>query len=317
MKHVFTLLTLILCLSPALAQRQRAQEPLETGFERKLGVIYKTVGERSLALDIYYPEVGTKSPSPVIVYTHGGGWAAGSRLKAARGSFAALFKELLEEGFSVASVDYRLCRKGGSTRMRDCVIDAKDAVRFLVKNSARLSLDPDRLFVFGDSAGGHIAQMLLLTPSRHLTGDADLANVDYKVTGGVSWYGPCDFENQDLFNHDDRPNFKDRFGPRILGAGEVTPEERLRLYREMSPVNYLEKDSPPLLMIQGDKDTTIPVKHAYRMDKEAKKLQAPVMIMIVKNSGHNWRKVDADIEPTRAEIIRATIDFFTSHLPGD
>ena len=80
MKHVFTLLTLILCLSPALAQRQRAQEPLETGFERKLGVIYKTVGERSLALDIYYPEVGTKSPSPVIVYTHGGGWAAGSRL---------------------------------------------------------------------------------------------------------------------------------------------------------------------------------------------------------------------------------------------
>lgn len=70
-------------------------------------------------------------------------------------------------------------------------------------------------------------------------------------------------------------------------------------------------------MIQGDKDTTIPVKHAYRMAKEAEELGAPVKTMIIKNSGHNWRKVDADIEPTRAEIIRATIDFFTSQLPDN
>ena len=43
-------------------------------------------------------------------------------------------------------------------------------------------------------------------------------------------------------------------------------------------------------MIQGDKDTTIPVKHAYFMQQKAKQLQAPVEIMIIKNAGHNWRK---------------------------
>jgi dipeptidyl aminopeptidase/acylaminoacyl peptidase len=67
-------------------------------------------------------------------------------------------------------------------------------------------------------------------------------------------------------------------------------------------------------MIQGDKDTTIPVKHAYFMREKAKQLQAPVEIMIIKNSGHNWRKVDAEIEPSRTEIIERTIDFFVDHL---
>lgn len=297
----------------AAAQDRKPRAPLETGFERKLGVVYKTVGQRELELDLYYPGAGTEAPFPVIVYTHGGGWSAGSRFNASNGLFGPLFKKLLHQGFAVASVDYRLCRKDGPVRMRDCVIDSKDALRFLVKNSGALNIDPDRVFVFGDSAGGHIAQMLLLTPPSSLTGDDALADIDYKIVAGLSWYGPSDFENQDLFNHDDSPDFRDRFGPRILGEGEVTPEEKRHLYREMSPVNYLKKDSPPLLMVQGDKDTTIPVKHAHHMKKRAQELNAPVELLIVKNSGHNWRKVDADIEPSRDEIIRSTAEFFVRH----
>lgn len=305
-------LLIVASLSGA-AQSKKPRVPLETGFERKLGMVYKTVGERKLEFDLYYPEAATKKPCPVIVYTHGGGWAAGSRFNAARGAFASLFKELLGDGFCIVSVDYRLCRKGGSVRMRDCVIDSKDAIRFLVKNGATLGIAPDQIYVFGDSAGGHIAQMLLLSPPVSLTGDANLAEVDYKIVAGLSWYGPCDFENQDLFNHDDRPDFRDRFGPRIIGAADVTPEEKRRLYREMSPVTYLKKDSPPLLMIQGDKDTTIPVKHAHFMEKRARDMAAPVQTLIVKNAGHNWRKVDAAIEPSRDEIIRATVKFFMGH----
>lgn len=313
MTHAITLLTLILCLCQAAAQRQRTKAPLETGFERKLGVVYKTVGQRKLEFDMYFPETRTTKPGPVVVYTHGGGWAAGSRFNAARGAFAPLFKELIGHGFCIVSVDYRLCRKGGAIRMRDCVIDSKDAIRYLVKNSEVLSIDPERVFVFGDSAGGQIAQMLLLTPPTSLTGDADLARVDYEIAAGLSWYGPCDFENQNLFNHDDRPDFRDRFGPRIVGAADVSPEEKLRLYREMSPVNYLTKDSPPLLLIQGDKDTTIPVKHAIHLEKRARELKAPVKTLIIKNAGHNWRKVDADIEPSCEQIIRATVKFFVGH----
>ena len=135
---------------------------LETGGERKLEVVYKNISGRDLTLDLYYPTARRSKKCPVIVFTHGGGWAAGSRYKAATGNFESVFLQLVKEGFAVAPVTYRLAKKDSNVAMRDCVIDCKDAIRFLAKNSESLGIDPMRICVMGDSAGGHIAQMLLL-----------------------------------------------------------------------------------------------------------------------------------------------------------
>ncbi|HUV67667.1 MAG TPA: alpha/beta hydrolase fold domain-containing protein [Sedimentisphaerales bacterium] len=291
----------------------RQSKYLETGGERKLEVLYKQAAEKDLHLDLYYPTVNRTATCPVIVFTHGGGWAAGSRTKAANGSFGQIFQQLIKKGFAVAPVSYRLAKKESNVAMRDCVIDCKDAIRYLAKNAEDLGIDPTRFYVMGDSAGGHIAQMLLLASPESLPGDPALADVSYNMVAGLSWYGPCDFEKMSLFNHDDRPDFRDRFAPRLLGS-DSGPQDKLTRYREMSPINYLTEKSPPLLMIQGDKDTTIPVKHAYYMDEKAKSLKAPVEIMIIKNAGHNWRKVDADIEPSREVIIERTVQFFVDHF---
>ena len=297
----------------ATTQRAQASKYLETGGQRKLEVLYKQVSGRDLHLDLYYPTKNRADKCPVVIFTHGGGWAAGSRYKAATGDFESVFLQLVKEGFAVAPVTYRLAKKDSNVAMRDCVIDCKDAIRFLSKNNKALEIDPMRVYVMGDSAGGHIAQMLLLSSPESLPGDPTLAEVTYRMVAGVSWYGPCDFEKTDLFNHDDRPDFRDRFGPRILGS-DSGPQDKLTRYREMSPINYLTPTSPPLLMIQGDKDTTIPVKHAYYMQEKAKAVQAPVEILIVKNSGHNWRSVGADIEPSREVIVERTVQFFVDHL---
>jgi len=287
---------------------------LNTGGERKLNVLYKETKEENLYLDIYYPKNRTAGEKlPVVIYTHGGGWAAGSRHGAANASFKTVHTALLEKGFCVVSVSYRLWKKEGETSMRDCVIDSKDAMRYLSKHNEALGLDANRFFSFGDSAGGQISQMLLLSAPETLKGNPDLSSYNYKMVAGVSWYGPCDFENISLFNHDDSPVSKDRFGARITKQN-TKPKEKLALYKEMSPINYLEKNSAPLLMIQGDKDTTIPVKHAYYMKEKAEAIGAPVTTLIVKNAGHNWRKVGADIHPTREEIITTTVDYFVSHL---
>jgi acetyl esterase/lipase len=275
-------------------------------------VVYKQVDGRKLYLDFYFPDEDTSTNKPVVIYTHGGGWAAGSKHGAGNASFNVVHKALLKQGFCVAAVQYRLTKKNSGVVMRDCVIDAKDAIRFLSAHSKELGIAPNRIYAFGDSAGGHLAQMLLLTPPDSLTGDPELSKYSYQTVAGVSWYGPCDFEDEQLFNHDDRPNFRDRFGPRILGPGSK-PQDKLERYREMSPVNYLTKDSPPLLMIQGDKDTTIPVKQAYRMQEALTTIDAPVEIMIIKNAGHNWRSVDAPIEPNRNEIIQQTVEFISKH----
>ena len=282
---------------------------------KKLNVLYKNTQEQDLYLDIYYPnEVDKSKKLPVVVYTHGGGWAAGSRHGIANASFGKVAKKLLAEGFCVVTVSYRLYKKGGTTTMRDCVVDAKDALRYLSKNSEKLGIDSKRFFSFGDSAGGQIAQMLLLSASEELKGDGELATYSYNMIAGVSWYGPCDFEKTSLFNHNDRKDFRDRFGPRILKS-DSDPKDKLALYREMSPINYLTTKSPPLLMIQGDKDTTIPVKHAYYMKEKADSINAPVEIMIIENAGHNWRKAEKekDIKPTREEIIQKTVDFLVSY----
>ncbi len=292
----------------------RTRSYLETGGERKLETVYKTTSAGDLHLDLYYPTPRPAGKCPVIIYTHGGGWAAGSKLGAGSASFAAVFKPLLAQGVAVASVQYRLYKPDNDVAVRDCVIDAKDAVRYLAKHSADLGLDPDRFFAFGDSAGGQIAQLLLLSAPESLPGAPELAGTVYRIVAGVSWYGPCDFEKTDLFNHDDRADFRDRFGARILRS-PASPEEKLARYREMSPINYLHPRSAPLLMIQGDQDTTIPVKHAYHMKAKAAAVRAPVEIMIVKHAGHNWRQVGAPIAPSRDEIVRRTVDFFSAHLP--
>ena len=67
-------------------------------------------------------------------------------------------------------------------------------------------------------------------------------------------------------------------------------------------------------MIQGDQDTTIPVHHAYYMQAKAKACAAPVELLIVKNAGHNWRAVDAPIEPSREAIVQCSVDFLVAEL---
>jgi acetyl esterase/lipase len=301
-----------------------ALEPLkgESGADAKKGmgspgkkmmnVLFKQTPQGPVYFDFYFPDTDSNSNKPVVLFTHGGGWAAGDKSKAGTGSFNTVHRALLKKGFCVLSVGYRKVAKGGDTAMRDCVIDAKDALRYISAYKKELGIDPNRIYTFGDSAGGHLAQMVLLSPPDNLLGDPELAKYAYKTVAGVSWYGPCDFQDPQLFNPDDRENFKDRFGARIMG-GDSKPEDKEKRYREMSPVSYLTKDSPALLMFQGDKDTTIPVKQAYRMQEALKTITAPVEIIIVKNAGHNFKPVDGDISPSRGEIIEHTIQFFIDH----
>ena len=280
----------------------------------KLDIAYKTTEQGALRLDLHYPEaLKSGAKYPLVVFTHGGGWAAGRKTIGVRGVRFKGLKALNDQGFCVASVGYRLCTKGGDITMRDCVTDAKDALRFLAKNAAKFSLDAQHVFTWGDSAGGHLAQMLLLSPPESFPGDPSLADAKYRLIAGVSWYGPCDFEKTELFNGPGQTGVRDRFGARIIKRG-ANKKNRLAAYREVSPVNYLRADSPPLLMLQGDKDPTIPVHHAHYMKDRAETVKAPVEIIIVENSLHNWRAEGGPIRPSLDEVMTKTASFMKRHL---
>ena len=308
-KHALLILAaLLLCLTAF----SHAESP--SAITTRSDIVYKTTEQGPLKLDLHYPAAPKAGETfPLVLFTHGGGWVTGTKTIGDRGVRFMGVKALNAQGFCVASVDYRLCTKEGDIMVRDCVTDAKDALRFLAKNAARFSLDAEHVFTWGDSAGGHLAQMLLLSPPESFPGDPALADAKYRLIVGVSWYGPCDFEKIDLFTPPGGSEVRDRFGSRILKAG-ADQKTRLPAYREVSPVNYLRADSPPLLMMQGDKDPTIPVQHAHHMKERADAVKAPVETFIVQNSGHNWREVGGTLRPTLDEIMTKTAEFMKQQL---
>lgn len=285
---------------------------LKTNEDLILNVKYKTTKEEDLYLDIYYPAVHKEGEKiPFVLYTHGGGWFAGSKENIARSPLKEPFLELVKKGFAVVSVNYRLV-KHKSVLMRDCVIDAMDAVRYISKNSNNLGLDSNRVFVLGDSAGGHIAQMITLADPNEFKGDHNLYGNPYKVIAGVSWYGPSDFTIKELFVTKDATKEADRFSSRITKK-EKNSSKIKEMYKEMSPIFYLTPNSPPLYMMAAENDTTIPVAHAYHMKKRADEIGAPVSILTVKNAGHNWRKAGGNIDPTLETIVQKTLNFLSTY----
>lgn len=285
---------------------------LETQGEKKLNLLYKNLPEESLYLDLYYPVGVEKRDLPVIVFTHGGGWGAGSKEGAARGSHRELFTKLIAEGFCVAAVNYRLVPMYGENRVPECVADCKDAVRYLAKHAKSLGLSADKFYTVGNSAGGHLSMMLLLTPPQAQPGLADLQNVKYTMVAGVSWYGWANQEHEELFIKPNKPR-TNPLGPnhsRICKPG-LTPEQRKQIIREMSPSTWLSKDSPPLFMLHGTEDQTILPKHATWMKDLADQRDADVQILLVEGAGHGWGK--SGIKPSKDEVIQSTVDFFVKH----
>ena len=284
---------------------------LPTNGEKELNIKFKTTPEEDLYLDIYYPCQSEKKNLPVLVYTHGGGWINGSKENITKGLIQETFLKLVENGFAVVSINYRLVRHD-SVAMRDCVVDAMDALRYLSKHANRLGLNVNRVYLFGDSAGGHLAQMLTLADPSKFPGDKSLIHHKYKVIAGVSWYGPSDFTKIELFETADTSKVPDRFRERIMKSG-WNPVLKDEMYKEMSPVYYLKKSSPPLYMMEADKDTTIPVGHAYHMKEKSDSVNANVEMLIVKNAGHNWRVAGGERDPSPEVITQKTVDFFLKY----
>lgn len=272
-------------------------------------VVFKTEGDLPLKMDLYYPSGKIQKSAPAHVFIHGGGWTANSRKivldtpESYAVDYLAVFELLAREGYVGVSIDYRLA--GDSTKMPQLVEDVNDAIRFLHKEGTDYGIDSDRLAVWGSSAGGHLALMVGLPPGDTFPGDPALAAYPSTVRCVVSWYGAGDFTLSSAGGPAGSANLRKIFGE--------TYDDAPDLYRQMSPVAHLAQGAVPILLLTGEKDTTILPEQSESLHHRAQSLGLDSTYVLVSNSGHGWRPMGGPIVPSQEEIHTLTAEFIRKH----
>src|SRR6478735_7296234 len=227
MKALLTAFALILAVTAAAAQAQNPPSTYAVSTQAKIE--YAQHDGVSLTGDLYLPKGLDKAP--LVIAAHGGGWQAGAPITYRHwGTF------LAKNGFAVFAISYRLSKPGTKT-FPGAVYDVKAAVQFARANAARLGIDPDRIGLRGDSAGGHLTALVALA------GDEALYSTEYRndpnaataanVKAVVGFYGVYDMQAQWLHDQITRP--RDQITEKFLG---VSPMQNRRIYFDASPTSY-------------------------------------------------------------------------------
>lgn len=236
-------------------------------------IVYReVVGFRPLALDFHAPT----DPAATIVYLHGGGWRRGSRRDTVVPGFHG---RLAAAGFAVAAADYRLSGEATFPAQLD---DVRAAIEWVHANG------PTPVFLWGESAGAHLALLAALDGST--------------VDAVVAWYPPTDLVGLPA----DRA---------AVGGGADNSRETELLgpasASSASPLTYVRRDAPPILLMHGDADDVVPAAQSSRLAEALRAAGAPVALDIVAGAGHMWRDAtDFDAIMTRS------ITFLRSSAPG-
>ncbi|HEY4293366.1 alpha/beta hydrolase [Luteibacter sp.] len=210
--------------------------------------------EHGLSLDVYTPAHADRAP--VVVYFYGGDWTTGKRQW-----YRWVGKALAAQGIVAVIPDYRL---SPSVRMDGFLHDGANAVRWTRDHVARYGGDPSHLFVMGHSAGGQIAAMLA-------TDKQWLSTVGMKprdLSGFIGVAGAYDFLPLDE--------------PRYLAMFGDTPEEQAR----SQPVNFVDGDEPPALLLQGEEDTEVFPSEAISLEGRYRQMGEPVELKLYPALGH-------------------------------
>jgi acetyl esterase/lipase len=198
-------------------------------YEQHAALTYATHDGVALQGDLYLPKGA--GPYPALVAVHGGGWQQGARTQ-----FQHWGPYLAARGYVLFTISYRLAKKG--TKMfPQAVHDIVAAVRFLRANAAQYRIDPDRLALFGASAGGHLASLAALgaNADAFLDGypDDPQASASAKVKVLIGVYGVYDLMEMWERYRADSP--RDNNIENFLGA---SPMESRKLYFDATPISY-------------------------------------------------------------------------------
>lgn len=271
----------------------------------------RPLGFRPLLMDVHLP-TSNDGPVPCVVWIHGGAWWEGDR-RFPPGNWPhedGWFRLFVEAGMAVATIDYRL---SGEAHYPAQLGDAQAAIRFLRHQAGALGINPDRIGVCGESAGGHLAALVALT------GDSPVAPTDRSVVGpssavaaAVPMYAVTDLLAFGPGGPDSTGEDESWEGPYpadlLLGH---PAREGADVARAASPLGHVHAAAPPMLLLHGAADTVVPPGHSERLAIALQHVGAPVRLELVPGAGHCFAGVDP------LPMLQFAVAFLTKHLRDD
>lgn len=248
-----------------------------------LNIPYTITQNERQQLDIIYPSVGN-SPYKVIVAIHGGGWEKGDRKSASLQSV----QLATQQGYAVINVGYRLTDEA---KWPAQLHDVKAAIRYLRANAKQYRLNTQKIVVWGNSAGGHLASMLAATNGVKEMEDLSMGSpqASSEIQGVVSWYGISDISKL--------PDASMDIANKLMGFNvRENPEDA----KVASPIHYINKDFPPIFMIHGTNDRVVPfeqsIEFAKKINEVTQKKQASIKLHINAKHSDNQMKTITNVD---------------------
>jgi acetyl esterase/lipase len=259
--------------------------------------VYKATKEGELQLFYFTPSDWKASDRrAAMVWIHGGAWVGGTT-----DGFMPHARYCAMRGAVGFNMTYRLAKPDGPT-VADCIADCKSAIRYIRAHAPELGVDPNRIAVAGDSAGGHLAAAL-----GTLDGFNDLAD-DFKISArpdAMILFNPI----VDMMEGD---WIRFAVGGKVLADKKMpfTPtEENLKLARALSPIFHVHSNQPPTLLMHGLADRVVPPEQARRFAAAMKQAGNRCDLVLLENQGHAfavalWKSPEFEVVATLRTVDR-------------
>lgn len=259
-------------------------------------IVYREVAGKSLKLDVAM-SANSGVNRPAIMQIHGGAWIIGDK----REQGWPLIGHLAANGWVCFNVNYRL---SPAATWPDHLVDLKYALKWIREHSDEYGVDRGFIAVTGGSAGGHLTAMMALTANdpEYQRGFED---ADTSLQAAVPIYGVYDFTNR-LGTM--LPRFRTQMlEPMIMKAFfDKEPEK----FRRASPIDRVQPDAPPFLVVHGDRDTLAPVEDARLFVERLRATShAPVMYTELRGAQHAF---DIFASPRTARMLDGVLRFLTA-----